>query len=629
MSKSLYEYRLEKRFQRRLYFFACMIFLVMIVFIMQLISLQLVHGYENRVLAKKFVSHREYTVAPRGLVFDRHFKPGAEPLIQNLRFIDFVIHPNQFANRSQAIGYVRLFCSILGRDYKEYAHHFTPRRWKQILRKNEFITLLTRMTRREHERLAAFHFATEGGEYVTQHLRYYTMGPALAHVSGYIGLPSARDLKKKNVQSYQNIGKGGLEEFYDTYLRGRDGIRMRHRIIDQEEQIIDTQQGYNLVLTIDRDLQTVAYKALVRATNRGTAVAMRAATGEVLALVSHPSFDPNILASGTPKQRKKHLHEVRAHNGFLNLAAQAKFPPASIFKPLVALSAIEHTYRNARHFTPEHSHACRNVFTLKSSRPGRPDAKFHCLGRHGNLDMIEAITQSCNVYFYSLGYQLGPTPIIEFSRVFGLDKATGIDLLGEVSGHVPDAQWKQINFSSGWYDGDTVNLAIGQGFLQTTPLGIAVFYAALANRGKIFRPWLAKEIRDPIDNHLMRKFEPKLLREIPLSIEGLSAIQKALRRVVTHGTARRLAGIKIPIAGKTGTVQTRGRHDKQDHAWFASYAPYNGDIEDVIVVVVFVEYGLAGSATAAPIAGEIYKAIAEKQKKQKKKEAYFGTKTTF
>ena len=621
MSKSIHEYRLEKRFQHRLYFFASVIFVIIIVFIIQLASLQLVHGYENRVLAKKFVSHREYTVAPRGLIFDRNFEPGHEPLIQNLRFIDFVIHPDQFDNRKEAIAYVRLFCKILGRDYNDYAHDFTVRRWKQILRKNKFVTLLKRMTRREHERLAAFHFATKGGEYVTQHLRYYTMGPALAHVSGYIGLPSARDLKKKGVQSYQNVGKGGLEERYDNRLRGRDGVRMRHRIIDQEEQISDTQQGYNLILTIDKELQAVAYNSLTAASKRGAVVAMRAATGEILALVSHPSFDPNILASGNAKQRKKHLQEVRAHNGFLNLAIQAKFPPASTFKPLVALSALENTLRSVdgltRKFTPEYSHTCRNVFTLKSSRPGRPDAKFHCWSRHGHVNMIDAIAHSCNVYFYSLGYQLGPTPIIEFSRTFGLDKVTGVDLLGEITGHVPDPHWKRVNFSSSWYDGDTVNLSIGQGFLQTTPIGLAVLYAALANRGKIYRPWLVKEVRDPIDNHLIQKFNPTLLREIPLSLEALTTVQKGMRRVVTHGTGRRLAHIKTPIAGKTGTVQTRSRRNSHDHALFASYAPYDAPIEDVIVVVIFVEYGLAGSASAAPIAGEIYKAILAQSTKRK------------
>ena len=618
MSKTVQEFRIEQRFRRRLVFFAVALSFVFFAFTLQLVSLQLVHGYTNKILAKKFVSHQELTVAPRGLFFDRNFKLSDEPLVQNLRFIDFVIHPDRFKDRAEVIGYVKTFCEILDLDYDStYASYFTPKRWKQIVRKNETITLLKRMTRREHERLAAFHIAMDKGEYVTQHLRYYAMGQALAHVSGYIGMPSSSEIRKKLARPYQTIGKAGLEAHYNNHLRGRDGVRVRHRVIDHEEQIRTTQQGENLILTIDRNIQAVAYRALVKASHRGTVIVMRADNGEVLALVSHPSFDPNILSSGSVEQRRKHLREVHLHNGFLNLAIQAKFPPASTFKPLVSLAALESTDPNFS-FSMDTSFYCPGSFSLKSSLPGRKDATFNCLRRHGRNSMLSAMAHSCNVYFYHLGYELGPKSIIDFARAFGLDKKTEIDLPGEIEGHVPDERWKQLKFSSRWYDGDTINLSIGQGFLQNTPLQIAVLFSALVNRGKIYRPYLVKEIRNPIDNRLIKQNKPELLREIPLSLTSVNAIHSSLRRVVTKGTAYKLSRLSFPVAGKTGTVQTRSKKKSKDHAWFASFAPYGADVKDIIVVVVFLEHGLAGSASAVPVTAEIYKTIFSTWKKNKK-----------
>ena len=607
MVKSLQQFRSEQKLRRRLYLFVSFIFIVLVLFTSRLVFLQLVNGYENKVLAKKFVSHQEFTVAPRGLFFDRNFQLGEKPLVQNLRFIDFIIHPDQFQSRKDAMEYVKVFSSVMGRKYEDYAHYFTPHRWRKILKKNKVITLLTRMTRREHERLSAFHIPIQRGEYVTQNLRYYTMGQAMAHVSGFVGLPSAKQLRKKLAQSYQIIGKDGIEARYDSRLRGRDGVRVRHRIVDHEEQIQTTEKGDNLVLTIDRKIQAVAYRTLIAGSRRGAVVVLKPATGEVLALASHPSYDPNILSSGSVDKRKKHLKDVYNHRGFLNIATQAKFPPASAFKPLVALAALENNKNINRTFTFETKYYCPGSFVLKSSLAGRPDIRFNCTGVHGHLNMMQAIQYSCNVYFYNLGYHLGPSSIIEFAKDFGLNNKTGIDLLGEIDSFVPDQRWKQRNYSSRWYDGDTINLSIGQGFLQTTPIALAVLYGAFINRGKIYRPYLVKEIRDSIDHHIIKEFKPTLLREIPLSKKNIDLIQDSLRKGVSHGTSRRISYLPLPIGGKTGTAQTRSKKKGKEHAWFASFAPYGGDLEDTIVVVVFVEYGLAGSLSAVPIAEEIYK----------------------
>ncbi|MCB1308626.1 MAG: penicillin-binding protein 2 [Leptospiraceae bacterium] len=607
MAKSLFEYRIEKKFQTRLYVFAAIVFLVAATFVIQLGNLQLVQGAENRVRARRFVSRQEYTIAPRGLMFDRNYKPGDEPLVQNIRFIDFVIFPARFSDLEALRTYVAAFCRLMERDYETFAAQLSEDSFKEMSRKNESITLLTRVTRAEQERLAEFHIADRFGEFVPNHLRYYTMGPALAHVTGYIGMPSRRDLDTLPVQSYQTVGKAGIEREYDEDLRGRDGIRLRHIVIDSEEQVASTQQGNNLILTIDRRIQTAAYNAISRLGKRGTAIAMNAATGQVLALVSYPTFDPNILSSGSNRQRSDHLEEVRIHQGFLNRAIQAKSPPASTIKPLVALAALENT--PGRDITPNTTYSCYGRYVLKSTRPGVPDSIYACWSTHGTNNLEGAIAHSCNVYFYNLGYRMGSLPMIDFARKFGFDRPTGIDLPGEISGFVPDSRWKQERWGSKWYDGDTVNFAIGQGFLQQTPMELAVMYSALVNRGKILRPYLIREVRDP-DNRVIRRINPNggRVEEVPISMASLRAVQKGLRAAVTYGTSRRLSVIPVPIAGKTGTAQTRSSRTASSHAWFAGFAPYGAPPEDTIVVVVFVEHGQGGSAAAAPIAGEIFQA---------------------
>ncbi len=607
MSQSLSEYRAQKRFQVRLFQFTGFSLFVGFVYILQLGNLQILNGYENRLLAKKFVSRQEFTVAPRGLIFDRNPEKNKEPLIKNINYIDFVIYPSRFKNREEGIQFVSSFATLMGRPIEDYEDILDAVNWKKLVRKNESVTLLTRMTRREHERLAEFHMVSHYGEFITNHLRYYSMGPALAHVSGYIGLPSRRELNQLDIQSYQHIGKGGIEARYDNELRGTDGIRIRHRIIDSEEQITRSEQGNNLILTIDRDMQAAAYNALSKMQMRGTIVAIKANTGEILTLASNPTFDPNILSSGTIEQIREHYALVQKNEGFLNIAIQAKFPPASTFKPLVALSALED--QEDPEISENTSFFCGGRWELQSTVPGVPPSRYWCWRPqgHGKMDMINAIANSCSVYFYQLGYRIGPSQIIHYARAFGLDKETGIDLPGEVSGFVPDQRWKQIQWSSQWYDGDTINLSIGQGFLEATPLEIAVLYAALANGGKIYQPHILKEIRDPDTGDLIRSVPPNLIKEIPVNRESLDVVHRGMRAVVQRGTARYLSALPVPLAGKTGTAQTKSKVEGRNHAWFAGYGPAGVPDADPIVVVVFVEFGRGGAATAVPLAYNVFK----------------------
>lgn len=599
-------FRLEQRFQSRLYFLTVALFIIALVFLMQLFNLQILNGPANRLLAKKFVSRQEFKVAPRGFIFDRHLRVD-DPLVYNINYVDFVIFPSRFPNRRTALEYLQNFARLMGRPFSEYEHIIEPGNWKRLTRRNEKVVLIHRLSRQEHERLASFQLDLRYGTFETEYLRYYRMGPAMAHVSGYTGLPSRRELEQKLALPYQILGKDGLEAFYDSELRGRDGVVIQNKIFDSRERLSRSRQGNHIVLNIDQDIQAAAYRALLKTGKSGTVIAMKAETGEILALVSNPAFDPNILSSMEGERRNAHYEQVRRHRGFLNLAIQARFPPASTFKPLVALAALERG--NPLEINRDLTFRCPGSWKLKSTMEGVPDSVFYCHNRggHGTLDMVHAIAESCNVYFYNLGYKIGPSPIIDFSRMFGLDSETGIDLPGEQKGFVPDQRWKQIRWSSRWYDGDTVNMAIGQGFLEVTPIELAVLYAALANNGKIVKPHLLKEVRDPETGRVLRRVDPQIVRTLNLSRQHLRTVQEGLRAVVYTGTGRYLnqPGL-VPAAGKTGTVQTRSGRKGVDHAWFAGYAPFDdAHARDRIVVVVFVERGLAGSASAVPVAAEV------------------------
>ena len=603
-------FRLEQRFQSRLYFLTVSIFVIAGIFIFQLFNLQLLQGAENRILAKKFVSRQEFKVAPRGFIFDRHLNV-EEPLVYNINYVDYAIFPSRFPNRKAGLDYLQTFARLMGFSDSKYDDIIEPSNWKRLVQRNEKAVLIHKVSRKEQERLATFQLDLRYGGFETEYLRYYRMGPALAHVSGYTGLPTRRELEQKLALPYQVLGKGGVEAFYDSELRGRDGVIVQSRIFDSRERLSRSRQGNHIVLTIDQKVQKAAYNALLKSGKPGTVIVMHAESGELLALASNPTFDPNILSSIEGEDRNRHYEQVNQHRGFLNLATQARFPPASTFKPLVALAALERG--NPLEINKELTFTCPGSWKLKSTMDSVPDSVFYCHNRggHGTLDMVRAIAESCNVYFYNLGYKIGPSPIIDFARMFGLDRETGIDLPAEQKGFVPDQRWKQIRWSSRWYDGDTVNTAIGQGFLEITPMEQAVLYAAFANNGKIVIPHLLREVRDPESGRLLRRTDPQILRTLNLSREHLRTIQEGLRAVVHIGTGRYLNQKDIATAaGKTGTVQTRSGRKGIDHAWFAGYAPAQDEYaRDRVVVVVFVEHGRAGSAAAVPIAADVLRAV--------------------
>lgn len=610
MKNSITEYKLFERLKKRTYVLNILFFLVILIFVLQLFTLQLLNGSENNLLSKKFASRQEYKIAPRGFFYDHNFN-FRDPLVYNLNYISFAIYPIKFSSYEAGVRYILNFCKVLGLNCDKYSEYLIKENWNKLVKKNEKIVLLEKITKKQHERISVFQLDKEYGFFESNHLRYYTLGPAMAHISGYLGLPSYKELAEKKIKPYQIIGKGGLEELYDQEIRGKDGLVVQNKIFDSTEYLKNSQQGNHLVLNIDKNLQITAYRALVESKKRGTVIVMKVNTGEILAMASYPSFDPNILSYGNKEERSKHIELINQHKGFLNLAIHSKFPPASTFKPITAIAALESL--NPLEFNENITFFCSGQWKLKSTLKGVPDMIFSCHNKsgHGNLDMIHAIAESCNIYFYNLANKIGPSPIIEIAKKFRFDQETLIDLPGEIKGFVPDQLWKQIRWSSKWYDGDTTNLSIGQGFIEVTPIEMAVAYAAIANNGKILRPYIVKEIRDSSSNRIIKEFGTKVIQDLNFSKNTYKSIKKGLREVVLSGTGRFLNQPNlVPIAGKTGTVQTKTIEKGVNHAWFIGFAPYDENdyyLKDRIVVVVFVEYGLAGSASAIPIAHKIFK----------------------
>ena len=615
------EFLFQQSFRIRIYIIIGGIFLIAFIFIIRLSHLQLVKGKENLLLSEKFVNKREFTEAPRGFIYGRNYKDFKYPLVENIKLIDFALIPRNFNSREDAIDYMKALCLWLNYDNQDYISLFSLRNWKLALRRNRNIVLFKSLKRITLERLINFQYIYTYGKFVIRSLRHYNLGPAAAHITGYLGAPTQRDLSKNLVQIYQRIGKSGLESFYDPYLRGKDGIIIKHRVIKKEAEVIASSQGNDIITTIDEELQQLAYDLLEQTGKRGTTILFKAATGEILAMASYPSYDPNILSnySGSIRIRNEQIQKIQDYRSFLNLALQSKFPPASTFKPLVALSALETSYAQTEDNPSEFSintnteYTCRGYFVLKSTHDGLASTTFDCSSIHSRIRMKNALVYSCNNYFYQLGYGMGIDRISNFLYKLKYNELTQIDLPGEIPSFLPTKLWKEKRFFTKWYDGDTVNLSVGQGFLETTPLALGTLYAAISNCGRAYKPHLLDRIIDSETQTTLKVNKTELLYDHQFNPKNCIFIQNALREVVTRGTARSIKNFKVAIAGKTGTVQLTERKKERTHAWFVGYAPYNALPEKRLISVTFLEKGGMGSGEAAYIVGRMLEAAHQKK----------------
>lgn len=463
-----------------------------------------------------------------------------------------------------------------------------------------------------------------GVEIQKNYLRSYPHGSLAAHVLGNLGEVTKEQLKTPRFKGYvagDVIGQGGLEWTYDSWLRGKDGAsRIEVDALGQPKRREPLgnrlpESGNTLVTTIDAGVQESAEKALERGirlarstgsvgANGGAAVVLDARNGQVIAMASNPTFKPSEWVGGISEKNYKKLAAPRANHPLLNRVTQSARAVGSTFKAIDAVAALEEGV-----VTTSTTFFCNGRYIAPHTSDNRV---FHCWDRsgHGTVDLISAMSCSCDTYFYNVGYsfyQRKGTELADWAKRLGMGEVTGVDIPGEVAGRIPTPSWKRSYFKTEvdkiWNPGDSILLAIGQGNLEATPLQLAVSYAAVANGGTIVTPHLGLKIVDS-QGELVHNLEPKNKRKVEISQETLQVVRAGLRRAASDGTsAGTFAGYPIAVAGKTGTAEVWDDGRYVDYAWYASYAPID---KPKYVIVTMIEKGGHGGTTAAPITRLIY-----------------------
>ena len=570
----------------------------------------LMFGLVARLLYLQVVGHEHYStmatsnrikVSPlpptRGIIYDRN----GEVLAENIPSYSLELVPEQIKDLDGTLLKLQQLLSIPDEKIARFL--------KQKKRSKRFssIPLLLRLNDEEVAKFAVVRPYFPGVDIHARLLRHYPHGFLTSHVVGYVGRINEKELKTLPVAEYRgthHVGKIGIEKTYEARLHGKTGLaetetNAQGRAVKKLASE-DPVPGESLYLTLDIELQKIAYDALDGM--NGAVVAIEVKTGDVLVFTSRPGFDPNPFVYGISSKAYRALQQS-VDQPMFNRALRGQYPPGSTVKPFFGLAGLEY---NVIDF--HQKLYCPGFYQLPNVKHKYRDWKKW---GHGLVDLNDAITQSCDVYFYDLARTLGIDRMHAFMQNFGFGQKTGIDLVGEKAGLMPSRAWKKKAKRQPWYPGETLIAGIGQGFMQVTPLQLARATATLANRGKVVYPHLF--------NKLQLANESEENKQIPLKTENIDHVISAMVNVIhgARGTARRLKqGVNYQIAGKTGTAQvfsvkqeeTYNEHEidikLRDHALFMTFAPAN---DPQIAVAVIVENGGHGGSVAAPIAGKIMK----------------------
>ncbi len=583
-------------FKRRVYVFSAVPILSFIVIVAVLFSLQVVKGPQYALRAKANREQLSILPAIRGVVLDR---TGQAILAHNRRSFAVTIVPQNLPRSGEERSEMFERLGVLLKVSKDEIHAAMN---QQNYTKYGSYVLKTDIPFADIVFLAEHNRDFPGVYWKSMPLRVYPNGDMLSHVLGYVGMISEEEFLRLagrgyNVESV--IGKYGIEKVYDAELKGRDGFV--RRIVDATNQVTaeiidkgaEPVPGNNLVLTIDQRVQKLVEEALGERT--GAVIVSKPATGEILAMVSFPSFDPNLFVSQRNRDEFKKL-TLDTRKPFVNRVIQAQYPAGSIFKLVVALAILD-----SGKIPPEREYTCGGGYQLGNRF-------FSCWKNHGKgVNLRRAVVESCDSYFYQTSLVLGPDLIASYARKLGLGRKTGVDLIGEMEGIVPDVGWKRQSRGDIWYDGDTLNLSIGQGFILVTPLQLNALTNLIANRGVLMKPFILEEIRSTRNGELLFRASPEVLVDAGMEQSHFELLVQAMHGVATEGTARwGGAVLSTEVAAKTSTTEVAGG---LTHSLYTAFAPYNDHNRDrVISVTAIVEYGGAGSQTAAPIVSEIIEA---------------------
>jgi len=571
------------------------------VLLLRLVYLQVVKGEEYHLLSLNNRIRLQSIDPPRGLIYDRN----GYVLVENRPSFDVSITLKDAGTVEETIKKVAKHLNV---SPEELMLKLTASKgisaYKPILMKQD-------IGRNALASMEVHKYDLPGIEVNVKLQRHYLNVQDAAHLIGYLSEISPDELAGKKYPGRRRgdfIGKFGAEKAYENYLRGiRGGRQVEVNANGQVVRVLKTvaaKPGQNIYLTIDFALQKKA-ESLLRGV-AGAAVAMEPSTGRILALASSPSFDQNYFAVGMSHEQ----WDTLISNPFRpmeNKAIQGEYPPGSTFKIITALTGLEEGVIDEN----------TQVFCPGFYRFGNRTYRCWKKGGHGQVGIHKAITESCDVYFYKVGELLGVDRLAWYAKACGLGSPTGINLDKEAKGLIPTAAWKKRRTGVPWQEGETLSVAIGQGFNLATPLQMLGMTAAIANGGTRYKPIILEAVKTP-DGRILHQNEPQVIGKLPVSRTTLEIVKKGLWAVVNsdQGTARGSRLEDIEISGKTGTSQVIGRKEDDTrpeeerpahlraHAWFVAYAPSENPL---IAVAVLIEHGEHGSSAAAPVARELIK----------------------
>ncbi|MBM4132226.1 MAG: penicillin-binding protein 2 [Nitrospira sp.] len=594
-----------REIQRRLTILKIALLAIVGLLALRLWDLQVRDGAYYRDLSENNRTRTVILEPARGLIYDRR----GVLLANNVPSFGLYVTLEDVKDRKALIqglvGLIGLDETVLKKKISERGSKLLPRKLKDGL------------SLREAALIESHRLDLPGVMIQADSQRNYPNGPVLAHVLGYVGQVSAEQLEKSQSQELHQgsmVGQYGVEKAYDRFLRGRAGQKVIEvDALGHEKRTVSVDKpaaGDDLYLSIDLRLQRLAEELLGE--EAGAIVALDPTNGAVLALASRPSFDPNVLSRELTAKQWDAIVQDDSHP-LTNRATQGQYPPGSTFKIVMATAALEsHT------ITPSTKIRCVGGFPF-----GRRVYKDWKAGGHGFMDVTQALVESCDVFFYTVGQRMGIDMIADFADQFGLGQETGVELPSERTGIVPSTVWKAKAKGQPWLPGETISAAIGQGYVTVTPMQMAHLMATVANDGVSFRPRIVRAVMERASG-LVHEIPTVPHGQLAVAPETLALIKEALAGVVTRGTATRARSALVSIAGKTGTAQTAALRTGpqedipkrfRDHAWFVSYAPVDAPR---IAVAVLVEHMGHGGSAAAPLAKQIIEAFVRHERAEPK-----------
>ncbi len=549
-----------------------------VVYVYRLFAMQVIQGEQYRKQSRTISSQVNIIPAQRGEIFDRNANM---PMVINTDSFAVAVTPGEIPAKQYDTVATRL-ALYLGISKFDIDKKIPVK----LRRSYTLITIKSNVPFSVISDIAENKTDLPGVSWASKPIRNYVETGSLSHIIGYVGDITQEEMNVMYNRGYtQNsiIGKTGIEKQYDSLLQGIPGsesrtVDVRGRIISDAPVVTPPQMGKNLVLTIDSTIQTLAEKTLG---NRvGAVVVLKPATGEILAMVSYPFFDPNLF--NTDNASSEYLSLANSPDKpLLNRAVNAAYPPGSTFKIIMSAAMLQE-----KAFPANKKIECTGklvyggrIFHDHIPEPG-----------HGWLDLKNGLAQSCDIYFWTIGRDyLGIDKIASYADEFGLGQSTQIDLPSQSTGFIPTAKWKERRYHEKWLGGDTMSASIGQGYILATPLQIADMMAMVCNSGTIYKPHLLKEVRDPVTNAVIQEIKPEVLFKSSIDSDVWKTVQEDLRYTITDGTpAYPMHNKIVQSAGKTGTSEVAQYKDSW-HSWMVAYAPYDAPVEDQVVVATLVE----------------------------------------